>query len=124
MAAAARDAVRSSRLTRRPPSPAAAPHGHPCHSHGPARFPSSWAVAPAPSKPPTSHPVALPRLRIWILTLTLTQIWTLTLTLTQPARRYARTAGYSVDDAASSAPTQVGLGVGVGVGVGLGLVGP
>ena len=28
-------------LTRRPPSPAAAPHGHFCHSHGPARFPSS-----------------------------------------------------------------------------------
>ena len=25
----------SSRLTRRPPTPAAAPHDHPCHSHGP-----------------------------------------------------------------------------------------
>ena len=33
--------VPSSRLTRRPPSPAAAPRGHPCHSHGSARFPSS-----------------------------------------------------------------------------------
>jgi hypothetical protein len=31
----------SSRLTRRPPWPAATLHGHPCHSHGPARFPSS-----------------------------------------------------------------------------------
>ena len=30
-----------SRLTRRPPSPAAAPHGHARHSQGPARFPSS-----------------------------------------------------------------------------------
>ena len=44
--------VPSSRLTRRPPSPAAAPHGHPCHSHGPGRSPSSCAVASAPSKPP------------------------------------------------------------------------
>ena len=33
--------VPSSRLTRRPPSPAAAPRGYPCHSHGPGRFPSS-----------------------------------------------------------------------------------
>ena len=33
--------VPSSRLTRRPPSRAAAPHGHPCHSQGPGRFPSS-----------------------------------------------------------------------------------
>ena len=30
--------VPSSRLTWRPPSPAAAPRGHPCHSHGPGRF--------------------------------------------------------------------------------------
>ena len=29
--------VPSSRLTRRPPSPAAAPHCPPCHSHGPGR---------------------------------------------------------------------------------------
>ena len=28
-------------LTRRPPSPAAAPHGHPCHSQRPGRFLSS-----------------------------------------------------------------------------------
>ena len=35
------EAVPSRRLTRRPPSPAAAPHGQPCHSHGPGRFPSS-----------------------------------------------------------------------------------
>ena len=33
--------VPSSRLTRRPPSPAAAARGHPCHTHGPAHFPSS-----------------------------------------------------------------------------------
>ena len=33
--------VPSSRLTRRPPSPAVAPHGRSCHSHGPGRFPSS-----------------------------------------------------------------------------------
>ena len=56
--------VPSSRLTRRPPSPAAAPRGHPCHGHGPGRFLSSWAVAPAPSKPPASPPKAAPRLRI------------------------------------------------------------
>ena len=56
--------VPSAGLTRRPPSPEAAPHGRPCHSHGPVRFPSSWAVAPAPSKPPASPPVAAPRLRI------------------------------------------------------------
>jgi Gtp-binding protein of the ras superfamily involved in termination of M-phase len=61
-------AVTSSRLTRRPPSAAAALHGHPCHSHWPGRFPSSWAVAPAPSKPPASPSVAAPRLRICALT--------------------------------------------------------
>ena len=33
--------VPASRLTRRPPSAAAAPHGHPCHSHGTGRSPSS-----------------------------------------------------------------------------------
>ena len=44
-------------LTRRPPSLAA-------HGHGPGRFPSSWAVAPAPSKPPISPPKAALRLRI------------------------------------------------------------
>ena len=33
--------VPSSRLTRRPPSPAAAPRGPPCHSYRPGRFPSS-----------------------------------------------------------------------------------
>ena len=54
----------SSRLTRRPPSAAVAPHGHPCHSHGPGCSPSSWAAPPAPSKPPASPAVALPRLRI------------------------------------------------------------
>ena len=56
--------VPSSRLTRRPPSPAAAPRGRSCHSHGPGRFPFSWAVAPAASRPPASPPVVLPRLRI------------------------------------------------------------
>ena len=57
-------AVTSSGLTRRPPSPAAAPRGHSCHSHGPGRSPvSSWAVVPAPSKPPASPPKALPGLR-------------------------------------------------------------
>ena len=56
--------VPSSGLTRRPPSAAAAPHCHSCHSHGPGRFPSSWAVASAPLKPPASPPVAAPRLRI------------------------------------------------------------
>ena len=56
--------VSSSRLTRRPLSPAGAPHGHSCHRHGPGRSHSSWAVAPAPSKPPASPPVAAPRLRI------------------------------------------------------------
>ena len=35
------EAVPSRRLTLRPPSPAAAPHRHPCHSQGPARFSSS-----------------------------------------------------------------------------------
>ena len=55
--------VSSSRLTRRPLSPAGAPHGHSCHRHGPGRSHSSWAVAPAPSKPPASPPVTLPRLR-------------------------------------------------------------
>jgi hypothetical protein len=64
--------VPSSRLTRRPPSPAAAPRGRPCHSHGPGRFPSSWAATPAPSKPPASPPVAAPRLKICAPTLTLT----------------------------------------------------
>ena len=54
----------SSRLTRRPPSPAAAPHGHPCHSYGPGRSPSSCAVASAPSKPPASPLKAAPRLTI------------------------------------------------------------
>ena len=53
-------AVPSSRLTRRSPSPAAAPHGHPCHGHGPGRSPFSWAVVPAPSKPPASPPEAAP----------------------------------------------------------------
>ena len=38
--------------------------GHPCHRNGPGRFPSSWAVAPAPSKPPASPPMAAPRLRV------------------------------------------------------------
>ena len=33
--------VASSRLTRQPPSAAAAPHGQPCPSHGPGRVPSS-----------------------------------------------------------------------------------
>ena len=54
-------------LRSRPPSAAAAPHGHSCHSHGPGRFPSSWAVAPTPSKPPDSPQVAAPRLRICAL---------------------------------------------------------
>jgi len=63
------EAVPSSRLTRRPPSPAVAPHGQPCHSHGPGRFPTSWAAAPAlspwaaapvPSKPPGSPRKAAP----------------------------------------------------------------
>ena len=54
-------------LRSRPPSAAAAPHGHSCHSHGPGRFPSSWAVAAAPLKPPASPPVAAPRLRICAL---------------------------------------------------------
>ena len=40
-----------------------APRGYPCHSHGPGRFPSSWAMAPAPSKPPASPSRAAPRLR-------------------------------------------------------------
>jgi hypothetical protein len=45
----------SSRLTRRPPSPAAAPRGPPCHSYRPGRFPSSrqWP------QPLRSHPPAL-----------------------------------------------------------------
>ena len=50
----------SSRLTRRPPSPAAAPHGHPCHSHGPGRSPASWPVAPVPSNPQARPPKAAP----------------------------------------------------------------
>ena len=63
------EAVPSRRLTRRPPSPAAAPHGQPCHSHGPGRLPTCWAVAPAlsswaaalaPSKPPVRPPKASP----------------------------------------------------------------
>jgi hypothetical protein len=52
--------VSSSRLTRRPPSPAAAPRPLLCHSHGTGRYISSWAVSPAPSKPPASPPVAAP----------------------------------------------------------------
>ena len=54
----------SSRLTRRPPSPAAAPRGRPCHSLGPGSSLSSWAAALAPSKPLACPPKVAPRLRI------------------------------------------------------------
>ena len=55
--------VPSSRPTRRPPSPAAAFHGHPCHSHGPGRFPSP-RQRPQPLRTTASPPKAAPRLRI------------------------------------------------------------
>ena len=73
------EAVPSRGLTRLPPSPAAAPHGQPCHSHGPGRLPTCWAAAPAlssweaspaPSKPPVRPPKAAPgsapRPRSWV----------------------------------------------------------
>jgi hypothetical protein len=52
--------VPSSGLRWRPPSPAAAPHCPPCHSHGPGQLLSSWAAPPAASKLPASPPKAAP----------------------------------------------------------------